>query len=85
VIRRVNGMVILLPENLRQRLGEQASKEFVDLLNSTIKDAKSNILETSANRFEKRLSDIKADIIKWMFVFWVSQIAVITGILAYMK
>lgn len=78
-------MVILLPENLRQRLGEQASKEFVDLLNSTIKDAKSNILETSANRFEKRLSDIKADIIKWMFVFWVSQIAVITGILAYMK
>lgn len=78
-------MVILLPENLRQKLGDQASKEFVDLLNSTIKDAKSNILETSADRFEKRLSDIKADIIKWMFVFWVSQIAVITGILAYMK
>ncbi|HBK69364.1 MAG TPA: hypothetical protein DDZ91_12035 [Firmicutes bacterium] len=78
-------MVILLPENLRQKLGEQASKEFVDLLNSTIKDAKGNILETAADRFEKRLSDIKADIIKWMFVFWVSQIAVITGVISYMQ
>lgn len=32
-------------------------------------------------RFERRLAEVKADLIRWMFVFWVGQIGVLTGIL----
>ena len=74
-----------IPETLRQKLGNQASKELVELLNDTMKDAKEDVIQTSADRFEKRLSEIKADIIKWMFVFWVSQIATITGVIAFIQ
>ena len=91
--------IILMPENLRKVLGDEASKELIDLVATTRKSAKDNILETAADRFEKRLaefkgevrgeisevkaqvSEVKADLIKWMFVFWIGQIAVITGII----
>lgn len=91
--------IILMPENLRQVLGDEASKELIDLVATTTRSTKENILETAADRFEKRLaefkgdvrgdisevkaqvSEVKADLIKWMFVFWIGQIAVITGII----
>ncbi|MEW5946238.1 MAG: hypothetical protein AB1742_08575 [bacterium] len=38
-------------------------------------------LEVIEEKFERRLSETKADLIKWMFIFWVGQIGVITGLL----
>ncbi|HBQ26696.1 MAG TPA: hypothetical protein DD791_09925 [Syntrophomonas sp.] len=91
--------IILMPENLRKVLGDEASKELIDLVATTRKSVKESILETAADRFERRLaefkgevkeeisevkaqvSEVKADLIKWMFVFWIGQIAVITGII----
>jgi hypothetical protein len=32
-------------------------------------------------KFEKRLDQTKTRIIRWMFIFWVGQIGVLTGIL----
>ncbi|MDR0793943.1 MAG: hypothetical protein LBE82_11590 [Chitinophagaceae bacterium] len=29
----------------------------------------------------KEIANSKADIIKWMFIFWIGQIAVLTGII----
>lgn len=76
--------VILLPENLRSKLGEQAAKELVDLINDTTKNTKQNISDSVTERIERRLSEVKADLIKWMFVFWIGQIAVIIGIITVM-
>lgn len=51
-----------------------------------------DVISLVEERFERRLaeeigkvrqeiSEAKADLIRWMFVFWVGQIGVITGIL----
>ena len=63
--------VIAIPRPLREKLGDDGSVE---------------------ERFERRLAEeigkvcheiaeSKADLIRWMFIFWVGQIGVITGIL----
>lgn len=87
--------IVLLPEGLRLKLGDQAAKELVELVNTTNESVKNSTLETASDRFERRLSEfkgevkaeissVKADIIKWMFVFWIGQIAVISSIV-YLK
>lgn len=80
-----NMSVILLPETLRQKLGDQGAKELVELINNATQNTKKDVLETSVDRFERRLSETKADLIKWMFIFWLSQIGVMVGIIGYMS
>jgi len=88
--------IILMPEALRIKLGDQAAKELVDLINNTNKSVKEGVLETASDRFERRLSEFKgevkadissakADLIKWMFVFWLGQIGVVAGLIGYLK
>lgn len=77
--------IILLPETLRQKLGDQGAKELVELINNATQNTKKDVLETSVDRFERRLSETKADLIKWMFIFWLSQIGVMVGIIGYMN
>jgi len=77
--------IILLPETLRQKLGEQGAKELIELINNATRGTKQDVLETTVDKFERRLSEVKADLIKWMFIFWLGQIGVITGLLAYFK
>jgi len=38
-------------------------------------------LEVRIASVESKISEAKADLIKWMFIFWVGQVAVILGIL----
>lgn len=75
--------IIVLPETLRLKLGEEAAKDLVNLINESAKVTRDNVLETAGNKFERRLSDVKADLIKWMFVFWIGQVAVMVGMLSY--
>ncbi|MGB9886490.1 MAG: LA_3696 family protein [Moorellales bacterium] len=91
--------IVVMPEVLREKLGEQGARELVNLLNSSVKNLKENIGETAADRLERRLAETKAELqvgiaeakteisktkaelIKWMFIFWVGQIAVVYGLL----
>jgi hypothetical protein len=34
-------------------------------------------------KLDIKMSETKAEIIKWVFIFWMGQVAVITGLLAY--
>lgn len=90
----MNLSIVLMPEALRSTLGEQAAKELVDLFNNANNSVKESTLETASDRFEKRLSEFKgevkteistvrADMIKWMFIFWVSQIAIIITLIKF--
>jgi hypothetical protein len=47
-------------------------------LNPHESPARRTIIE---ERFERRLATVEANIIKWMFILWVGQVGVITGIL----
>lgn len=87
--------IILMPENLRSKLGEEATKELASLINDSTEAVKKQVLDTAMDRFERRLvevktdlekqiADVKADLLKWMFAFWVGQVMVIFTLLSYM-
>ncbi len=70
--------------------------EFVALINDSSESVKKQILDTSTDRFERRLVEVKGDLekeiasakaelIKWMFIFLLGQIAVVAGVLVYLK
>jgi len=100
----VNGMgLVLFPEVLREKLGNDGAKELVELINASIKNAKENVEEIGTERLERRMTELeakiqkeisdtemrlqkeiaytRADIIKWMFIFWVGQAAVVYGLI----
>lgn len=92
----INVSVLLLPESIRLKLGDQAAKDLVELINNTNDRTKNSTLETAADRFERRLAEFKGEVkaeisqsktemIKWMFVFWLGQIVVLAGLIKYIK
>ncbi|WP_134643011.1 LA_3696 family protein [Ammonifex thiophilus] len=83
---------IYIPETLRERLGEQGSKELVEVLNQAARSLRESINESTVERIERRIAETKteivkeianakADLLKWMFVFWVGQVLAIIGFL----
>ena len=89
----MNGVnIVLLPEVLRQKLGDEGAKELVDIINVSIKTAREHFNEASTGKIERRITETKAelqkqiaetraDLIKWMFIFWIGQVVAIAGIL----
>lgn len=86
---KVRTMIKVFPKSLQEVLGEQASKDLADLLNSSQAELAASVIKVDT-RFEKRLveeiSKLRADMIKWMFLFWVGQAVTVVGIMmAFMK
>ena len=80
--------VIALPKILTERLTEEGAKALVDILDKVSDQSQKAILELAEERFEKRIAQLdskientKADIIKWMFIFWIGQVGTITAII----
>lgn len=66
----------------------------------TAREWRDEVLEAVSTRFESRLthevstlrvevtrelSDMRAEIIRWSFVFWITQLGAMAGLLAYVK
>ncbi|MCS7230208.1 MAG: hypothetical protein RMJ81_03635 [Candidatus Kryptonium sp.] len=47
-------LVITIPKPLREKLGDEASDSLVELLNKVYQTTKENIIELSADKFEKK-------------------------------
>ncbi len=84
--------VIAVARPLREKLGEEGTDALVALLNEAGENNKKSVIEVVEERFERRLSeeigklrtdmaDLRANLIQWMFLFWIGQIGVLTGIL----
>jgi len=80
--------VITIPKILQDKLTPEGAEALIHIINTADEDARKNTIELTEERLEKRLAQIdatietvKADMIKWMFIFWVGQIGVLTGIL----
>ena len=84
--------VIAVPRPLREKLGEEGTDALVMLLNEAGENNKKSGIEVVEERFERRLSeemgklrtdmaDLRANLVQWMFLFWIGQIGVLTGIL----
>jgi hypothetical protein len=92
-------IAITVPKNLRAKLGEAGSQEFVALLNQIntaqleemerlngrtfekfqheldrTRETLSNQIEKLGIEFDKKLAVQRADLIKWMFIFWSTTI-----------
>ena len=70
---------IELYEILKSKLGEKEARTLVEYIETKVEkklDEKKDILATKVD-----LANLKADIIKWMFLFWIGQLASLIAIL----
>jgi hypothetical protein len=88
--------VVTVGKPLRDKLGDDGVDSLIELINQSNTEQKNDILEFVEEKFERRLSEeigqvrtelvtmiaeTKAELIKWMFIFWVGQVGVILGVL----
>lgn len=71
-------------EVLKSKLGETEATTLIEYFENKAEQKYSEKKETLATKED--LSSTRADIIKWMFIFWIGQIAATFGfILIYLK
>ena len=66
---------------LKGKLGENEAKALTEYIESKVErtfDKEKDVLATKED-----LANVKSDIIKWMFIFWIGQIAVTLGIVYF--
>lgn len=66
---------------LKGKLGETEAKALTEYVESKVEktfDKEKDVLATKED-----LANAKSDIIKWMFIFWIGQIAVTLGIVYF--
>ncbi len=78
---------IQLFQILKQKLGEKEAEALVEFVDVKLKEnneqnfkvvaTKQDISDTKdeIRKLEIKMADTKADIIKWMFIFWIGQLA----------
>ena len=94
----INMSDIQLFQILKQKMGEQEAEALVTFVDHKIKDNNEtnlNVLATKGDiaelkvemsKLEVKIADSKAEMIKWMFIFWIGQVAVTVGFLVvYLK
>lgn len=69
-------------ELLKPRLGDKESKALVEFVQETsrsnLEDRLRDARESMATKAD--LANLKAELLKWMFLFWVGQIAAVAAI-----
>jgi hypothetical protein len=85
---------------LRQRLGDDGTEALTDMVFAASQEWRDDVLSVVESRFENRLtreisalrvevtqelSGMRVEILRWSFVFWISQVGVIAGLLAYFR
>ena len=77
----INTTDIQLYELLRQKLGEREAETLVNLIDSKLKDNNEINLRIVATKED--LAKTEARLTMRLFYFWIGQVAVIAGLLAY--
>jgi len=67
-------------EVLRPVFDEKQATKISEAIESALETNNSALLDKVATKVD--LAEIKTEIIKWMFIFWVGQVASIVGILS---
>jgi hypothetical protein len=85
---------------LRQRLGDDGTEALTDMVFNAAQDWRSDVLAAVEGRFEQRLTSeiaslrievtrelaaMRVENLRWSFVFWISQLGAMAGLLAYFK
>jgi len=77
--------VITIPKILREKLSEEGADALVEVINKADERQKEDIISFVEEKFERRLAEeigkVRAEIIKWMFIFIFGQFWAIVGAL----
>ena len=70
-------------EILKQKLDEEPAKAITEVIETSFEEYKKEQKEFLVTReeFKETIANLRADLIRWMFIFWVGQVGVIVGIL----
>ena len=75
-----------LSREFYDRLGDKVVDELVGLLNNMDATFRAELKELNEQNFqrfdaklEQRLAELKAELIKWMFLFWLGTVATMLG------
>lgn len=81
--------VLLVPPPVRDKLGEAASEGlvtiFADAHRLAVASFERRLADVSAKMsldISRQLSEMRFEILKWIFVFWIGQVAAMTAVLA---
>ena len=76
-----------LSREFYDRFGDKLVNELVGLLNDVdatfkaeLREQNDRNLELFDAKLERRLAELKADLIKWMFLFWLGTVATMLGL-----
>lgn len=79
---------LLVPTPLRERLGDAGSDGLVMMFaeayrigNERLDQTVRELEERFDQRLNQRIADLKSDLLKWNFLFWVTQLAAMFGFL----
>lgn len=64
---------------IRNKLGEKKAEHLVDFVKTEVKEKFDSQKDYFASKAD--LANAKADIIKWMFIFWAGQLAAMFAII----
>jgi hypothetical protein len=80
-------------DTLKSHFGEAAARDFIEYLEALTREArgelvtkadlKAEIAELRAD-LEKKIAEAKTDMIKWMFLFWIGQVAAVFGLIKFL-
>jgi hypothetical protein len=75
---------LAVPAELRERLGHAASDSLIDMFADAHTTATASCedrlaLEVSTLRLD--IANLRAELLKWSFLFWIGQLAAITGLI----
>jgi len=66
---------------IKTRLGEKEAESLVEFVKHEVSEKLSDQKDYFASKAD--VSEAKADIIKWMFVFWIGQLAAFFAIIKF--
>jgi hypothetical protein len=78
--------------NLSEKLGNENAENITAFITETVKEDVYNVKEDLNNsiknfatkdELKKEIAEAKAELIKWMFIFWVGQLAATFGLLYF--
>ena len=70
-----------LYDMLTAKMGREAAENLTSYIEEKIREEFSNKSELLATKVD--LANTKAEIIKWLFIFWLGQIGVTFGFMSY--
>jgi uncharacterized small protein (DUF1192 family) len=75
---------------LREKFEEEESSVIAKAIENALEENNDTLLQKVATKediaaLKVEIANLKAELIKWMFLFWIGQIAVVFGIVKFVR